>query len=278
MPVVRLRYAHNGHNNLKVPTREFEKCSLGEKHNLTKAYIAAAILITQSVLQAQSAPSPFVSGADDTYVEEGTLAPYFTTGPDCPQGNCVLGWTYYVQVDDSGNVNWLFSDYSTLVNWEGSSFTTPLPTLPVGDVYTTATVTFAIEPMPYPSYSAIFSDASITDGCSSSSPATMSSSNTNAVATFQFAATPCDPGYPTMFGLQVDGSSSVGLDWSIPSTPGYWSDTVFFPPPEIDYTVTLNYADPPPVPEPSYCAAVAFGLAILVWFRSCKGSNFKERS
>jgi len=237
---------------------------------LAKGYITALAILTFPL--ALSAQSPFVPGPDETYVEQGTLLPAFTSGQ--------LGWTYSVYVDDSGNVNWLFSDYSTSQNWDGSSFTAPVPALPVWNVYTTATVAFTIEPAPYPDYSATFSDVSITDGCSASGPATLSPSQTTAVATFQFGSTLCNPG-DSVLGLEVFGNSSIGLGWSIPTTPGYWSGTEFFPPPEIDYTVTLNYEDPPPpTPEPSYAMIIGLSVAMiaararwrpgLLWFRRRK--------
>jgi hypothetical protein len=40
----------------------------------------------------------------------------------------------------------------------------------------------------------------------------------------------------------------------------------FYPPPVIDYTVTLNYTVP--VPEPSYLAAIGLGLVTLIGFRN----------
>jgi hypothetical protein len=63
----------------------------------------------------------FVSGSGDTYVEQGTLSPSFTTGPECYSGNCEPGWEYFVYVDDSGNVNFLSLDDSGPVNWTGST-------------------------------------------------------------------------------------------------------------------------------------------------------------
>jgi hypothetical protein len=231
------------------------RCPIAGQH-LIRSYIAAtAILITPWMLHAD-----FVPGAGDTYVEQGTLFPYFTTGPYCPSGNCVLGYTYFVYVDDSGNLNYLFSDYSTPVNWTGLAGTSPMPALPEGDSYTTATVTFAFEPSPYPNYSSGFTDASIGDGCRWAS-ATISSSGT-AEAIFQISSTPCN----SSFLVQAYGASSIVPNWPEPPLPpGYYSDSEFYPPPTVDYTVTLNYTDP--VPEPSYLAAICLGLVTLIWFR-----------
>ncbi|HEY7389383.1 MAG TPA: hypothetical protein VH640_12790 [Bryobacteraceae bacterium] len=225
---------------------------------MTKAHIAAAaILITPWMLHAD-----FVPGPGDTYVEQGTMSPSFTTGPGCPGGNCVLGYDYQVYVDPSGDVNFLFSDYSTPVNWTGTDFTSLLPALPEGDAYTTATVTFAFEPSPYPNYSAVFGGASIGDGCTWAS-GTISSSKTTAEAILQIPAMLCNPN----FVIQAEGSSAIVPNWPSPSLPpGYYSDTEFYSPPTIDYTVTLNYADP--VPEPSYLAAIGLGLVTLVCFRN----------
>jgi hypothetical protein len=254
-----------------VPSIAFRGCSaylprcpiVG--HHLTRSYIAAAILITPWILHAD-----FVPGAGDTYVEQGTFVPSFTTGPECSSYTCEPGWEYFVYVDDSGNVNFLSLDDSGPVKWTGFDFTAPLLALPADDVYTTATVSFALEPSPYPNYSSEFTDASIGDGCHWAS-ATISPSGT-ADAIFQIPATPCNPG--SGFLIQADGSSSAYPPWPGPfSAPGYYSDMEFYPPPAIDYTVTLNYTAP--VPEPPYLAAVGLGLVTLIWFRNWqRGSMF----
>jgi hypothetical protein len=226
---------------------------------LIRSYIAAAVLlITPWMLHAD-----FVSGSGNTYVEQGTFSPSFTTGPECYSGTCEPGWEYFVYVDDSGNVNFLSLDDSGPVNWTGSDFTAPLPALPAGDVYTTATVSFALESSPYPNYSSGFTAASIGDGCHWAS-ATISPSGT-AEAIFHIPATPCDPA--SGFLIQADGSSSVDPPSPGPfSAPGYYRDMQFYPPPVTDYTVTLNYTVP--VPEPSYLAAIGLGLVTLIGFRN----------
>ncbi len=221
----------------------------------TKSLVAiAVILITPWALHAD-----FVPGAGDTYVEQGTFVPSFTTGPECSSYPCEPGWEYFVSVDDSGNVTFLSLDDSGPVNWTGSDFTAPLPALPVDDVYTTATVSFALEPSPYPNYSSRFTGASIGDGCNWAF-ATISPSET-ADAIFQIPATPCNPG--SGFLIQADGSSSAYPPWPGPFPgPGRYSGSEFYPPPTIDYTVTLNYTDS--VPEPSYLAAIGLGLVTLM--------------